>query len=105
MLISLDPGLYTVHLSDEAGGSGIGLIEVFDASSDAIETRLINISTRARAATGHEVAIGGFVITGEDPKRVLIRASGPELFETWSERCLARPLHHALRLHRAHRDQ
>lgn len=79
LLITLEPGLYTAHLSDENGEDGIGLIEVFDASFDPIETRLVNISTRVRAASGHEVAIGGFVIRGEDRKRVLIRASGPAL--------------------------
>jgi len=79
ILVTLDPGLYTAHLSGQDGGTGIGLVEVFDASSESIETRLVNISTRVKAAAGDEVAIGGFVITGEDPKRVLIRALGPEL--------------------------
>lgn len=79
LLVTLDPGLYTAHLSGQNGGTGIGLVEVFDASSASIETRLINISTRVRAASGDQVAIGGFVITGQDPKRVLIRALGPEL--------------------------
>ncbi len=79
VLMTLNPGLYTAHLSGKGGGTGIGLVEVFDASSESIETRLVNISTRVRAAAGNEVAIGGFVITGQDPKRVLIRALGPEL--------------------------
>lgn len=79
LLVTLDPGLYTVHLSGIDGGSGIGLVEVFDASDESIETRLVNISTRVFSSTGDRVAIGGFVITGQDPKRVLIRALGPEL--------------------------
>lgn len=79
ILLTLNPGLYTAHLSGQNGGTGIGLVEVFDASDESIETRLVNISTRVRAAAGDEVAIGGFVITGQDPKRVLIRALGPEL--------------------------
>lgn len=81
MLVTLDPGLYTAHLSGQDGGTGIGLIEVFDASDESIETRLVNISTRVRAGSGDQVAIGGFVVTGEDPKRVLIRALGPELIK------------------------
>lgn len=81
MLITLDPGLYTVIMSGADGGTGLGLVEVFDASDDTIETRLTNISTRVRASVGQEVAIGGFVITGQDPKRVLIRALGPELLK------------------------
>ncbi len=88
MLVTLDPGLYTAHLSGQDGGTGIGLVEVFDASNESIETRLVNISTRVRAAAGDEVAIGGFVITGQDPKRVLIRALGPEL----AKRSVADPM-------------
>ena len=79
MLVTLSPGLYTVHLSGAGGSSGIGLVEVFDASDESIETRLVNISTRVLSSTGDRVAIGGFVITGQDPKRVLVRALGPEL--------------------------
>lgn len=81
ILTTLEPGLYTVVLSGIDGGTGLGLIEVFDASSESIETRLANISTRVHASTGQEVAIAGFVITGQDPKRVLIRALGPELLK------------------------
>lgn len=81
ILTTLEPGLYTVVLSGVDRGTGLGLIEVFDASSESIETRLANISTRLRASTGQEVAIAGFVITGQDPKRVLIRALGPELLK------------------------
>jgi len=81
ILTTLEPGLYTVVLSGVDRGNGLGLIEGFDASSKSIETRLANISTRVRASTGQEVAISGFVITGQDPKRVLIRALGPELLK------------------------
>ncbi len=79
MLVTLEPGVYTTHLSGVGGSAGIGLVEVFDASDESIETRLVNISTRVYSASGDRVAIGGFVITGQDPKRVLIRALGPEL--------------------------
>jgi hypothetical protein len=40
---------------------------------------LINISTRARAQTGDNVMIGGFIIGGTTPKTVLIRARGGSL--------------------------
>ena len=81
LLITLDPGLYTAVLSGADGGTGLGLVEVFDATDDGLETRLVNIATRVWASTGQKVAIGGFVISGEDPKRVLIRALGPELLK------------------------
>ena len=39
----------------------------------------LNLSTRLRVLTGNNVLIGGFIITGTDPKNVLIRAIGPSL--------------------------
>ena len=41
--------------------------------------RLQNISTRARVQTNDNVLIGGFIITGDSPKRVIVRAVGPSL--------------------------
>jgi len=38
-----------------------------------------NISTRLRVETGNNVLIGGFIITGTQPKRVILRAIGPSL--------------------------
>jgi hypothetical protein len=40
---------------------------------------LLNISTRLRVLTGDQLLIGGFIITGTDPKKVLIRGMGPSL--------------------------
>jgi hypothetical protein len=40
---------------------------------------LRNISTRAEVLTGDDVAIGGFIITGSQDKKVIIRAIGPSL--------------------------
>jgi hypothetical protein len=42
-------------------------------------TQAINLSTRMRVQTGENVGIGGFIITGSVPKRVLLRAIGPSL--------------------------
>lgn len=40
-------------------------------------TLLGNISTRGLVRTGDQVLIGGFIITGNDPKPVIVRALGP----------------------------
>jgi hypothetical protein len=40
---------------------------------------LVNISTRLLVQTGAKVGIGGFIITGTDAKKVLIRGLGPTL--------------------------
>lgn len=42
-------------------------------------TRLLNISTRVEVGTGANVLIGGFIITGTQPKRIIVRALGPSL--------------------------
>ena len=39
--------------------------------------QLLNISTRMRVLTGDNVLIAGFIITGTDPKKVIIRGLGP----------------------------
>lgn len=41
--------------------------------------QLQNIATRARVQTGDNVLIGGLIVTGTEPKRVIIRAIGPSL--------------------------
>lgn len=40
---------------------------------------LVNVSTRAFVGTGEQQMIGGFIIAGTAPKKMLIRASGPAL--------------------------
>ena len=42
-------------------------------------SRMVNISTRAHVLSGDSVAIGGFIVTGTVPKRVIIRGIGPSL--------------------------
>lgn len=41
--------------------------------------QLLNISTRANVQTGDGVMIGGFIVSGSDAKKVLLRAIGPSL--------------------------
>jgi hypothetical protein len=44
-----------------------------------VPVSLANISTRLRVETGSSVLIGGFIITGAEPKKVIVRAIGPSL--------------------------
>src|SRR5262249_52260817 len=53
--------------------------------------QLGNISTRAFVQTGDNVMIGGFMIQGTEPKRVIIRAIGPELTQYGVPDALANP--------------
>ena len=54
-----------------------GTITVIDTAPPASQT--VNLSTRMQVLTEEKVGIGGFIITGTAPKRVLIRALGPSL--------------------------
>ncbi|MDQ3413731.1 MAG: right-handed parallel beta-helix repeat-containing protein, partial [Verrucomicrobiota bacterium] len=47
--------------------------------SKAFGIRLQNISTRLKVLTDDNVLIGGFIITGDAPKQVIVRAIGPSL--------------------------
>lgn len=49
------------------------------AAVSAAPTVLANISTRLRVETGDNVLIGGFIVTGTQPKKVIVRAIGPSL--------------------------
>ncbi len=54
---------------------------VLTALNDAVlaPTFLLNISTRLQVGTDENVLIGGFILSGTEPKQVLIRAVGPSL--------------------------
>jgi CSLREA domain-containing protein len=78
ILISLAPGTYTAIVSGANGGTGIGLIEVFDLDATA-PSKLINISTRGLVETGDGVMIGGFIVKGPNSDAVVVRAIGPSL--------------------------
>ncbi len=55
-------------------------------------TKLLNISTRLRVLTGDSALIGGFIITGNVPKRVIVRAIGPSLTSVGVPGALADPV-------------
>jgi hypothetical protein len=53
--------------------------------------KLLNISTRLRVQTGDAVLISGFIITGSEPKTVLIRGIGPSLGDIGVPNALQNP--------------
>ena len=59
---------------------------------------LANLSTRAFVQTGDNVMIGGFIVQGTQPKRVILRAIGPELSQYGVPNAMADP---TLELHNA----
>lgn len=54
--------------------------------------QLLNISTRLGVKTGDNVLIGGFIITGNEAKKVVLRAIGPSLQESGVNDFLAGPM-------------
>jgi hypothetical protein len=56
-----------------------GVISVLQEATPAPADLFGNISTRARVGTGDDALIGGFIITGTQPKTVLVRGIGPSL--------------------------
>ncbi len=71
------------------GDTGIRVIAT--TATSVTESTLANISTRAFVETGDNVVIGGFVVQGAQPKRVIIRAIGPELTQYGVPNALANP--------------
>ena len=75
--------------------TGVALVEVYDLSP-SLRSLLGNISTRSLVETGDDVMIGGFIVQGTVPKKVIIRAIGPELSQYGVPHPLADP---TLQLH------
>lgn len=80
IVITLDPGQYTLVMRGKNNSSGIGVVEVYDIGLQA-NARLANVSSRGIIGTGDNVLIGGFfagpqtaAVTG-----VVFRAIGPSL--------------------------
>ncbi len=73
----LAPGNYTAIISGVNNTTGIGLVESYTLDTNA--SHAANISTRGRVGVGNEVLIGGFIVGGQDAKRIMVRAIGPSL--------------------------
>jgi len=74
------PTGYTVRASASgATGPGVALAEIYDADPAGSPVRLVNVSTLGFVGTGEQALVPGFVIEGNAPRQVLIRAVGPGL--------------------------
>lgn len=78
ILQTLPAGDYTAVLSGANGGTGIGLVEVYDADVGS-GSRLANLSTRGFVQPGDGALIAGMIVSGSAPQRVVLRAIGPDL--------------------------
>lgn len=78
LLTTLAPGAATAHVS-AAAGTGLALVECYDAGTAGEAPRLVAVSARSAVGTGADVLIAGFVLGGNAPLPVLVRGLGPAL--------------------------
>jgi hypothetical protein len=90
IVASLQPGAYTAIVSVKNSTTGIGLVEIYDLQR-APSSKLANISTRGSVGTVENVMIGGLILLGPDPARILFRAIGPSLAAAGIQTALADP--------------
>jgi len=82
---------------DFAGGQSIygappAVTPTPTATPGSSPSHLANISTRIKVGLGDNVLIGGFIINGAQPKRVIVRAIGPSLAASGVANALADPV-------------
>lgn len=78
MTLPANNSAYTAIVSGLNESTGVGLVEAYDLDG-TVDSRLANISTRGLVQTDDNVMIGGFIVVGNTPKRVIVRAIGPSL--------------------------
>ena len=91
IVADLAPGAYTAILRGTAGTTGVGLVEIYDLSTNQ-DSRLANISTRGNVRTGDDIMIAGFILgaaSGEDS--IILRGIGPSLYGFLPDNLLADP--------------
>jgi hypothetical protein len=82
---------YTAILAGKNGGTGVGLVEVYDTDEGA-DSQLANISTRGFVQTANNVMIGGFILEDSpDGTSVVVRGIGPSLSQSGLSNVLADP--------------
>jgi hypothetical protein len=90
IIADLPAGNYTAIVRGVNNTTGVALVEVYDLSPET-HSILGNISTRSFVQTGDDVMIGGFIVAGNEPKKVILRAIGPDLTHYGVPNALADP--------------
>jgi hypothetical protein len=90
IVATLAPGNYSAVVKGAHGETGVGLAELYDLDATSA-AKLANISTRGFVNTNDDVMIGGFIVGGTEPARILVRAIGPTLTDFGVQGALADP--------------
>jgi hypothetical protein len=71
----------TKHRFSVGGRTGVALVELYDVDnlSPFSSQKVMNVATRGVVGAGQAQLIAGFVVSGNMPKKVLIRGVGPAL--------------------------
>lgn len=91
ILVTLPAGAYTPIVSGAGGGTGVGIVEVYEA--DHPDVPIANLSSRGWVGTGsvNDLMIAGFGIEGDVPMTVVVRVRGPSLAPFGIGNALANP--------------
>ncbi len=73
LIATVNTGNYTAVVRGANNATGVALVEVYDLDGETPTARLGNIATRGRILVDDNVMIGGFIIRGDVPKRVILR--------------------------------
>ena len=93
IVVTLNPGSYTATLSGKNGGTGVGVVEVYDLAP-AANAQLANLSTRGFVDTGDNVMIAGVIVSegsADGRAQVVVRALGPSLVNAGIQDALQDP--------------
>jgi len=81
-----------------ANNSTFGEVRIFETNranrspvAAYLPRSLVNVSTRALVTNGDSVEIGGFIVKGTQPKKVIVRAIGPSLMQFGVSGAMADP--------------
>jgi hypothetical protein len=96
LLSSLAGGAYTAQINSKGAPAGAAMVEFYDAAPTS-NTRLVNLSVLTRVGGDAGSLTVGFVVDGNAPKKLLIRAVGPTIGAMGVSGVLADP---QLALHR-----
>jgi hypothetical protein len=89
VMATLPAGAYTAVL-DTNDSPGIALFELYQLGNSAA-AGVVNLSTRGRVGLGDDAIIAGFILTGDNVTRVIVRAIGPSLSAAGISHPLADP--------------
>jgi len=79
LLLTLQAGSYTAIIRGVNNTTGVALVELYDTEGTGSPAKAVNVSTRGFVSTGNSVMIAGFIVGGNSPASVIIRAIGPSL--------------------------